>query len=88
MIYLILLTGCAPKYVIIPNDRELIACPLSGDRISINSAYLADIYADLKACGFDVNKLPKIPDETGLRISISKGHLKEIKQGFSDCRSP
>lgn len=70
----------------IPSDRELVACPLTDDRVSVGSEYLADIYAKLETCGFDMKKLPKMPDETGLRLSISKGHLREIKQGLDSCR--
>lgn len=83
------LTGClGKKVVIIPSDRELVACPISEGRVSIDSKYLADIYAKLKGCGFNVMMLPKIPDETGLRVSISKGHLRGIKKGLDGCRPP
>ncbi len=86
---LTVLTGClGKKIVIIPSDRELVACPIADGRVSIDSKYLADIYTKLKDCGFDIMKLPKIPDETGLRVSISKGHLREIKKGLDGCRPP
>ena len=83
---LIALTGCLTgKATVIPDDRVLVACPLSDGRVSINTTYLSDIYSKLKGCGFDLKKLPQIPDETGSRISISKGHLREIKQALDDC---
>ena len=83
---LIVSTGCLTgKATVIPDDRELVACPLSDGRVSINTTYLSDIYSKLKDCGFDLQKLPKIPDETGSRVSVSKGHLREIKQGLDNC---
>ena len=84
IVSLIVLTGCiGTKTIVIPADRELRS--ISDGRVSIDTAYLSDIYTDLKGCNFDINKLPKIPDETGSRVSISKGHLREIKQGLDNC---
>ena len=83
---LIVSMGCLTgKATIILDDRMLVVCPLSDGRVSINTTYLSDIYSKLKGCGFNLQKLPKIPDETGSRMSISKGHLREIKQGLNDC---
>lgn len=83
---LIVSTGCLTgKATVILDDRVLVACPLSDGRVSISTIYLSDIYSKLKGCGFDLQKLPKIPDETGSRVSISKGHLREFKQALDDC---
>lgn len=47
---LIALTGCNPKYTVIPSDRELVACPLHEGRVSISKGYLRDMKHRLDDC--------------------------------------